>query len=166
MKERSRKNRLKGVLVLGFLVFISLSLYSYHPQDPSLNSVGLSLKVNNLCGFVGSSLADLLYQFFGLSSWWIVLGGFVLVYSLLFHPFREKFFSFESSAIFLLCLMSLASIFELHFSNIQFFDQEVSLGGAFGEMTVSLLKPLLHTVGTAVVLWSAFLIVLISYGQC
>lgn len=165
LKERSRKNRLKGALVLGALVFISLSLYSYHPQDPSLNSVGLSLKVNNLCGFVGSSLADLLYQFFGFSAWWIILGGFVLAYSLLFHSFREKFFSFESVSIFLLCLLSLASLFELHFPNIHFFDQEVSLGGAFGEMTVSLLKPLLHTVGTAVVLWSAFFLVLISYGQ-
>ena len=165
IKEKVRKNRFKGVLILGLLVFISLSLYSYTPQDPSFNSVGLSLKVNNLCGFVGASLADLLYQLFGFSAWLIVLGGLGLVYGLLIHPFKEKFLNFSSVSLFLLCLLSLASLFELYLSNIYFFNQEVSLGGAFGEMTVSLLTPLLHKTGTAVILWSAFLLVLISYGQ-
>ena len=165
IKEKVRKNRIKGAVILGLLVFVSLSLYSYNPQDPSFNSVGLSLKVSNLCGFVGASLADLLYQFFGFSAWLIVLGGFGLVYSLLIHPFKEKILNFSSASLFLLGLLSLVSLFELHFSNIHFFNQEVSLGGAFGEITVSLLKPMLHTVGTAVILWSAFLLVLISYGQ-
>ena len=165
IKEKVRKNRIKGGLILGLLVFISLSLYSYNPQDPSFNSVGLSLKVNNLCGFVGASLADLLYQLFGFSAWLIVLGGLGLVYGLLIHSFKEKFLNFSSVSLFLLCLFSLVSLLELHLPNIHFFSQEVSLGGAFGEITVSLLKPLLHTVGTAVILWSVFLLVLISYAQ-
>ena len=165
IKEKARKNRLKGVLVLGLLVFISLSLYSYTAQDPSFNSVGLSLKVNNLCGFIGASTADLLYQLFGFSAWLIVLGGLGLVYSLLAHSFRENILNFSSIFIFFFFLLSLASLFELHFPNIHFYQQEVSLGGVFGAMTVSLLKPMLHTVGTAVVLWSAVCLVLISYGQ-
>ena len=165
IREKARKNRLKGGLILGLLVFISLSLYSYNPQDPSFNSVGLSLKVNNLCGFIGASTADLLYQLLGFSAWLIILGGLGLVYSLLIHSFREKFLNFSSISIFSLCLLSLTSLFELHLPNTHFYQQEVSLGGAFGEMTVSLLKPMLDTVGTAVILWSAFLLVLISYGQ-
>ncbi|MCZ0931858.1 MAG: DNA translocase FtsK 4TM domain-containing protein, partial [Oligoflexia bacterium] len=127
--------------------------------------VGLSLKVSNLCGFIGASLADLLYQLFGFSAWLIILGGLGLAYSLLVHSFREKSLNFSSISLFLLGLLSLTSLFELHLPNIHFFNQEVSLGGAFGEMTVSLLKPLLHTTGTAVILWSAFFLVLISYGQ-
>ena len=165
IKEKVRKNRIKGGLVLGLMVFISLSLYSYNPQDPSFNSVGLSLKVSNLCGFVGASLADLLYQLFGFSAWLIILGGLGLVYSLLIQPFKEKFLSFSSISLFLIYLLSLASLFELHLPNIHFFNQEVSLGGAFGEVTVSLLKPLLHTTGSAVILWSTFLLALVSYGQ-
>ena len=165
MKERARKNRLKGGLILGFLVFISLSLYSYNPQDPSLNSVGLSLKVSNLCGFIGASVADLLYQLFGFSAWLIVLGGLGLAYSLLAHSFREKFLNASSFSMFLMCLLSLTSLFELYFPNIHFFNKEVSLGGSLGEMTVSLLQPLLHTTGTAVILCSAFILILISYGQ-
>ena len=165
IREKIRKNRVKGGLILGLLVFISLSLYSYNPQDPSLNSVGLSLKVSNLCGFIGASIADLLYQLFGISSWLLILGGLGLAYSLLIHSLREKFLNFNSLSIFLLGLLSLASLFELHLPDIHFFNQEISLGGAFGEIAVSLLKPLFHTTGTAVILWSAFLLVSISYGQ-
>ena len=165
IKERARKNRMKGGLILGLLVFISLSLYSYNPQDPSFNSVGLSLKVSNLCGFVGASAADLLYQLFGFSAWLFLLGGLGLVYSLLARPFREKSLSLSSVSLFVIGLFALASLFELHLPNIHFFNQEISLGGAFGEITVSLLKPLLHTTGAAVILWSAFILVLISYGQ-
>ncbi|MDE0091810.1 MAG: DNA translocase FtsK 4TM domain-containing protein, partial [Oligoflexia bacterium] len=165
IKERARKNRFKAGLILGVLVFISLSLYSYNPQDPSFNSVSLSLKVSNLCGFIGASTADLLYQLFGFFSWLVILGGLGLVYSLLAYPFREKFLNFNSIFIFLIFLLSLCCLSELHFSNIHFFNQEVSLGGAFGEIIVSLLKPLFHTTGTAVILWSALLLVLTSYGQ-
>ena len=163
IKERARKNRLKAGLILGLLVFIGLSLYSYNPQDPSFNSVGLSLKVSNLCGFIGASIADLLYQLFGFSSWLILLGGLSLAYSLLFQPFREKFLNLNSLALFILFFLSLCSLSELNFPTAHFFNQEVSLGGAFGEIIVSVLKPLFHTTGTAVILWSAFLLVLISY---
>ena len=163
IQQEIRKNRLKGGLIFGLTVFLSLSLFSYNPQDPSLNSFGLSLKVTNYCGFIGSSLADLFYQFFGLASWSFILAGILLSYN--FFTSRLKESLLNSSLFFLLFLLSLTSISQLHFPKILFFSQEVSLGGVLGTVIISILKPLFHVTGTAVLLWSALALVLLFYNH-
>ena len=162
-RQEARKNRFKGGLILGFTVFLSLSFWSYNPQDPSLNSFGLSLKVTNYCGFIGASLADLFYQLFGFSSWFFILGGLGFAYKFFISRFRESVLS--SSLLFGLFLISFTSLSELHFPDIHFFSQQISLGGAFGKVIVSALTPLFHITGTAVLLWSAFALVLIFYSH-
>jgi S-DNA-T family DNA segregation ATPase FtsK/SpoIIIE len=65
----------QDVIAIGFLglgLFLALALISYNPQDPSFNSLGQGLKSLNYCGIVGSFMADLLYQFFGLAAWVLV----------------------------------------------------------------------------------------------
>ena len=163
IQQEARRNRFKGGLVLSLVVFLSLSFFSYSPQDPSLNSFGLSLKVTNYCGFIGASLADLFYQLFGFSSWFFILGGGLLSYKFFINRFRESLLS--SSLFFGLFLLAFTSLSELHFSEVRFFSRQVSLGGALGQMIVSGLKPLFHLTGTAVLLWSALALVFIFYGQ-
>ena len=148
---------------MSLLVFLSLSFFSYSPRDPSLNSFGLSLKVTNYCGFIGASLADLFYQLFGFSSWFFILGGGLLSYKFFINRFRESLLS--SILFFGLFLLAFTSLSELHFSEIRFFSQQVSLGGALGQVIVSGLKPLFHVTGTAVLLWSALALVFIFYSQ-
>ena len=58
-----------GALVFLFVgLFFSLSLVSYHPQDPSFNSASGALRAHNLTGFAGSYTADLCLQVLGLSA--------------------------------------------------------------------------------------------------
>jgi DNA segregation ATPase FtsK/SpoIIIE, S-DNA-T family len=58
-----------GALVFLFAgLFFCLSLVSYHPQDPSWNSVSGALRARNLTGFAGSYTADLCLQVLGLSA--------------------------------------------------------------------------------------------------
>jgi DNA segregation ATPase FtsK/SpoIIIE, S-DNA-T family len=58
-----------GALVFLFAgLFFCLSLISYHPQDPSWNSVSGALRARNLTGFAGSYTADLCLQVLGLSA--------------------------------------------------------------------------------------------------
>ena len=159
----ARRNRFKGGLLLGLSIFLSLSFLSYNPQDPSLNSFGLSLKVTNYCGFVGASLADLFYQLFGLASWLFIFGAFLLSYKFFMNKIRESLF--QSLLIFTLFLLAFSSLSELHFSQFSFFDQQISLGGALGKIVISSLKPFFYVIGTAVLLWSAFLLVFLFYGQ-
>jgi S-DNA-T family DNA segregation ATPase FtsK/SpoIIIE len=58
-----------GALVFLFAgLFFSLSLVSYHPQDPSWNSVSGATRAHNLTGFAGSYTSDLCLQVLGLSA--------------------------------------------------------------------------------------------------
>lgn len=46
-----------------------LSLYSFHPSDPSWNTATPRLRAQNLIGLFGSYTSDLLYQLLGVSAW-------------------------------------------------------------------------------------------------
>ena len=164
IKERVRKNKIKACFLLTFLVFLGLSLFSYHPQDSSFNFAGLSTKVSNYCGFIGASLADGMYQLIGLAgAWLLVIGGIGLAGRLWTRPLSENHLS--SFILFLLFLVSCISLTELHFPLVSFFNEEVSLGGVFSQGLVSSLQPLLGKAGTGVILWSSFLAFTLLYGQ-
>ena len=54
-----------------------LSLISYRPNDPSLNTAAGDVRPLNLLGYVGSYLSDFLFQLFGLTAF--VLPGLILL---------------------------------------------------------------------------------------
>lgn len=62
-----RANEAVGLLLFTLTALLLLSLLSYHPTDPSLNTTrsGLRGEVENWVGEFGSTLADLLLQSFG-----------------------------------------------------------------------------------------------------
>jgi S-DNA-T family DNA segregation ATPase FtsK/SpoIIIE len=55
------KRDILGIVFLGTGLFLALSLASFHPTDPSFNSIGQGIKVANYCGYVGSFLSDILF---------------------------------------------------------------------------------------------------------
>ena len=63
-----RLNEAGGLLLLFLALFLTLSLVSYHPSDPSWNTAAGAMPAANLTGTVGSHLADLLLQALGLPS--------------------------------------------------------------------------------------------------
>ncbi|WP_264375564.1 MULTISPECIES: DNA translocase FtsK [unclassified Wolbachia] len=75
------KKQLKSAIYLLLLMYIYISVFSYNYQDPSLNTA-TDEKVTNLGGIVGSYLADILVQFFGLASITIAT---TIVYFLIFR---------------------------------------------------------------------------------
>jgi S-DNA-T family DNA segregation ATPase FtsK/SpoIIIE len=62
-----RLNELIGLLVLASAALLFLSLVSYHPTDPSLNTVG-STPVHNWIGPAGAYLSDFILQIEGVSA--------------------------------------------------------------------------------------------------
>jgi DNA segregation ATPase FtsK/SpoIIIE, S-DNA-T family len=65
---RSRRlNELIGLLVFASAVLLFLSLVSFHPTDPSLNTVG-SGPIRNWIGPAGAYLSDILLQIEGISA--------------------------------------------------------------------------------------------------
>jgi S-DNA-T family DNA segregation ATPase FtsK/SpoIIIE len=66
--QHKRLNEATGVVFLSLGLFLWLSLVSYQAQDPSWNTVAGAARPLNLTGYVGSYLADLLLQGFGLTA--------------------------------------------------------------------------------------------------
>src|SRR5690242_9899488 len=71
--SRDRLNELVGLLLLASGLALGLSLESYSPLDPSLNTASAALKPQNLLGYPGSYISDLAFQFFGLCAFLLPL---------------------------------------------------------------------------------------------
>lgn len=69
--KSTKLNEFLGIFLLALTIVITLSLISYSPRDPSLNVVAYSDRPNNYIGVVGAYLADLLFQAFGVSAFFI-----------------------------------------------------------------------------------------------
>jgi S-DNA-T family DNA segregation ATPase FtsK/SpoIIIE len=61
-------NEAGGFVFLFTGIFVILCLISYHPEDPSWNSVTGAAHAHNLTGLAGSYIADLCFQLLGLSA--------------------------------------------------------------------------------------------------
>src|SRR5580658_8686454 len=66
--QSRRLNEAMGFLFLAAGILVLLSFASFHPSDPSLNTVTGSSLTNNLIGPFGAYLADLFLQTFGLAA--------------------------------------------------------------------------------------------------
>ncbi len=75
------KREILGVSLLAFAVLLALSLFSFNPDDVSLNNQPSDpQKTANLAGVAGSYLADIFFQIFGLTAffWPLVLAFLAL----------------------------------------------------------------------------------------
>ena len=62
--------------------FLGLSLATYHPGDPSF-FVSTSTPPHNFCALAGSWTSAALFETFGMSAWWFVLGtGMIAVFAI------------------------------------------------------------------------------------
>lgn len=65
------RKEILGVIFFFLLVFVTVSLLSYHPADPSINRIQVSGKLHNLFGPAGAHTAGLLVFLFGLGAYWV-----------------------------------------------------------------------------------------------
>ena len=79
------KKYLKSAIYLLLLMYLYVSVFSYNYKDPSLNTT-TDEEVTNLCGIVGSYLADILVQFLGLTS---IAVATTIVYFLILRPSKR-----------------------------------------------------------------------------
>ena len=151
-QNQKRWDHFKGTLLLCLTAFLTLSLFSYSPQDPSLNSFGLHLKVLNVCGYAGAILSDLFFQLFGLAGWLFVPAGIWSAVGF-FKPNRGESF-WISLSFYFLAFASFACLLNLYFPKALFYGEEISLGGALGTVPLKVLTPFFHTAGTTLILCS------------
>ena len=108
---------LSGLCWLGLSIFFSLSLWSYSPTDPSMNSLNSHGSPVNYCGYFGSFLADLLFQGFGITAWALVLMALrQSSISLSGQKRKDVVARWWLDLVLLLCLSSLLT---LHLSHVR-----------------------------------------------
>ncbi len=171
LSSRSSGNRLTGRLrrdVVGIMwiaaaVFIALALATFHPTDPSFNSTGSGLVAKNACGFVGSFLADLLYQGFGGGAWLFVFGC-ARVAGRTFME-REGAPFFVRMAWGLALLLTATALLSLHMPSTRFFMGQIPVGGFFGAVIVRGLIAVFNSTGVAVVLWTVASVLVVFYSE-
>ncbi len=67
------------LFVVALLAFLALILATYHKTDAAWSYSGNGGPIQNKGGVVGAWVADILLYLFGLSAWWWVVAGVVLV---------------------------------------------------------------------------------------
>lgn len=144
-------------------VFIALALATFHPTDPSFNSTGSGLVAKNACGFVGSFLADLLYQGFGGGAWLFVFGC-ARVAGRTFME-REGAPFFVRMAWGLALLLTATALLSLHMPTTRFFLGQIPVGGFFGAVIVRGLIAVFNSTGVAVVLWTVAIVLVVFYSE-
>jgi DNA segregation ATPase FtsK/SpoIIIE, S-DNA-T family len=144
---RSRRlNELIGLLVFASAVLLFLSLVSYHPTDPSLNTVG-SGPVRNWIGPAGAYLSDIMLQIEGISAFLLpVLLGALGWTWMLSRPAGSPVF--KAIGIVLIFLFSPA-LFALIPGHPTFLG--LSIAGITGRLVTDLLVRFLNYPGACIV---------------
>ncbi|QLY25518.1 DNA translocase FtsK [Bdellovibrio sp. KM01] len=152
-----------AICFLGLGLFITLSLVSYNPQDPSLNSIGQGLKALNYCGIVGSFLADGLYQLFGLAAWVIVAS----LGRMAFAAFRGESLNIKNIRFVwaLLLIVDVAALLSIYMPTTRLFQNQIALGGMLGMGVSSALMRAFAFAGVQVILWTFMAVLVVFYSE-
>ena len=147
------ENEVQALIFLGFGLFLSLSLLSYLPTDPSFNSMGQGWKTVNYCGLIGSFTADGIFQVFGLMAWMIVAAFFHAAWI----SFRGTKVNFKDirhvvAVIIVACLAALASIY---WPNTKLYSGQIYPGGLIGLGFSTVLMKILNSAGAQILLFTA-----------
>ena len=150
------KKEVLGVGLAGIFIFLFVSLLSYHPFDPSLNTVtGGAAK--NLCGRAGSYIADFFVQLFGMMSY--LLCFFTLLFSLFYIRKKEPPHPLVLAGGLTLFFLSSSALFQIMIGKITISGVGVPFGGLLGSLLERALVALFSFFGSILI---AVILLLIS----
>ncbi|MFM6926856.1 MAG: DNA translocase FtsK [Bdellovibrio sp.] len=152
-----------AITFLGLGLFLALSLISYSPQDPSLNSIGQGLKALNYCGIVGGFLADAVYQMFGLAAW-VMVGSLV---KMAYASFKGESLNLKNIRFVwaLLLIVNVAALLSIYLPNTKLYQGQIYLGGLLGLSVAQALMRAFASVGVQVILWSFMAVLVVFYSE-
>lgn len=149
----------RAIGLLGLGIFLTLSLVSYNPQDPSFNSIGQGLNTLNYCGIIGSFLADLIYQIFGLTAW----AGVAVIFFSSYASFKaEKMQLKDIRYVLGFVLMAfMSALVTIYFPQTKIFDSQIYPGGLLGMgLSMGFLK-VFNSIGAQIILWTGSLVLFV-----
>jgi S-DNA-T family DNA segregation ATPase FtsK/SpoIIIE len=126
------------LLIVAVFAYLALILGTYQRTDPGWSFSGTGAAIHNKGGAVGAWLADLLLYLFGISAWWWVFAGIVLVVTGYRHLTRaidaaDRHHPWLAVPGFALVLLSSAALEALRLYRVPALLPHAP-GGALGEM--------------------------------
>jgi len=153
--QSKRLNEVTGFLFLAAGILFLLSMASFHPRDPSWDTVAGMVRTSNLIGPVGAHIADVFLQSFGLAAYLFP----VLIFALGWKWIRSE--AVEAPIIKLLgsaAMVASACGAAALLPEWRLFEHTILLGGSAGFLIADSLKHALNAAGAVVVLATALVI--------
>ncbi|HEX4922681.1 MAG TPA: DNA translocase FtsK 4TM domain-containing protein [Bdellovibrionales bacterium] len=156
----------RDIVIIGWFalaVFVGLSLASYDPTDPSFNSTGTGTAARNFCGYIGSFLADLLFQAFGLTAWFFSVAAFFAAY----RTFGGKPIRSRTQRVVLgtILLVVLSSLIALYLPEKKIFSKQIYVGGFVGLAVSKQMALAFNKMGAGIIFWSLLLILVVFFTE-
>ncbi|MBI3698272.1 MAG: DNA translocase FtsK 4TM domain-containing protein, partial [Acidobacteria bacterium] len=140
-----RLNEAVGLLLMLSGIALGLSLESYSPLDPSLNTASPAAQPQNLLGYPGAYVADLVFQLFGLAAFLLP----VLILALSWKCVRSEAVPAVKPMGAVLLMASLCAALSLHRSGY-LWKQNIETGGLLGRLTGDTLLGGLNMTGAVI----------------
>lgn len=150
-------NLYKNILIIFYIffsLFAILSIFSYHPADPSLLKGGNFATVpKNIFGYVGASFSAVLFQLLGITAFLIV---FLLLYY--FFLYVKKIIKTSPASVILniigtiFLFLSFSTAFSLIKQEIYFKEENILSGGIIGESLRVLFIKNFNSIGTTLII--------------
>ncbi|RJP92546.1 MAG: DNA translocase FtsK [Desulfobacteraceae bacterium] len=144
-------------LILIFIViFSSVSLLSFSPEDPSIHHVGHTGAIHNFFGFLGAHVAGFLIGLFGIGAFWIPI--LFLIACIEFFKNRSGQTQLLIATGGIILIAASGGLLAFHQETYDFFGSQYSSGGMIGLPIQSLLLKYSNWTGGVVILILFFLI--------
>jgi S-DNA-T family DNA segregation ATPase FtsK/SpoIIIE len=152
-----RLNEVTGMVLLVAASLLFLALASYHPTDPSWDTVAATQHVQNWTGLIGSTISDLLLQVEGVAAFFLplVLGavGWTWLRS---HPAGSPSAKFSGALLYLVFAPAMFGLVPGHLR----WMHALPIEGLTGRLVVDSLVRYLNVPGAAIVIVSMVVIAL------
>ncbi len=156
--HKSLAGEILAVVLIAAAVLLTLSLFTYDPEDRSFNSVGPQAEPHNLIGVVGAFISDAFLQWFGLAS--LLIPILLVIVALRAFSTTDKGFPTRKVVGATLLLIAFSGFLAL-FPKIDItLLRHSNNGGAIGQMLEAGLVGLMSKVGAAIVLAAASVLTL------
>ena len=150
------RKEIAGILLFFLVIFTLISLLSYSPGDPSINTAGDAGRIDNLFGIFGAQLAGALVGLWGLGAFWLPI--VFLLCSIQFfsnQPRRRILTTLAGGVVLVIVSGALLALWQKAY---HLFGQSFSAGGLVGIALEVFLKTYCGKTGGAIILTVFWLI--------
>ncbi len=124
------RKEILAIILTFIVIFTAVSIFSYHPSDPSINRAGGAEEIQNMFGPAGAYVAGLLIGVFGLGALWIPVVLLVVTIHILSNRHRKTILPALLGGLIL--VITTGALLSMYKTDYLLFGRCFSSGGMVG----------------------------------